>query len=63
MQARSLVKFRDVRLPDNINFGIIFDNDWVLCFCCGSWFKPDEYEIVEDYNGFEYLEETLEEYF
>lgn len=25
--------------------------------------EPGHYEIIEDYNGFEYLEETLKEYF
>lgn len=34
------------------------------CACAvAGGVEPEHYEIIEDYNGFEYLEETLEEYF
>lgn len=29
--------------------------------CCGGWVPLGEYEIIEDYNGFEYVEESLME--
>ena len=63
MKARSLIKFKDLKEPNDIHFGIVFDDDRVLCLCCGEWVDPNSYEIIEDYNGFEYVEETLEEYF
>lgn len=63
MEARSLIKFKDLDEPDDIHFGIIFNDDRILCLCCGGWVELGHYEIIEDYNGFEYLEETLKEYF
>lgn len=62
--AVSLVRFRDKseEIPDE-HFGILFDNGFILCFCCGGYVEPENCEIIENYNGFEYLEETLEEHF
>lgn len=63
-KAISLVKFRDT-LEDNApeHFGILFDNGFILCFCCGGCVEPEDYEIIEDYKGFAYLDETLKEYY
>ena len=62
--AVSLVKFRDT-LEDNSDehFGILFDNGFILCFCCGGYVEPEDYEIIENYNGFAYLDSTLKEHF
>ena len=62
--ARCLVRFRD-KLEKNpeIHFGILFENDFILCFCCKGYLEPGDYEIVEKYNGFEYLDDTLKEYY
>lgn len=60
--AVSLVRFRDT-LEDNSeeHFGILFENGFILCFCCGGYVEPEDYEIIENYNGFAYLDETLKQ--
>jgi len=62
--AISLVKFRDT-LEENSteHFGILFDNGFILCFCCGGYIEPEDYEILENYNGFEYLDDTLKQHY
>ena len=62
--AVSLVRFRDT-LEDNSeeHFGILFENGFILCFCCGGYIEPEDYEIIENYNGFAYLDETLKRYY
>ena len=62
--AVSLVKFRDT-LEENSDehFGILFDNGFILCFCCGGYVEPEDYEIIENYNGFAYLDETLKNHY
>lgn len=62
--AVSLVRFRDT-LEDNSeeHFGILFKNGFILCFCCGGYVEPEDYEIIENYNGFAYLDETLKQYY
>lgn len=63
-KAISLVKFKDT-LEDNAteHFGILFDNGFILCFCCGGCVEPDDYEIIEDYEGFAHLDDTLKQYY
>jgi len=62
--AVSLVRFRDT-LEENSDehFGILFNDGVILCFCCGGTVEPEDYEIIENYNGFAYLDETLKEHF
>lgn len=62
--AVSLVRFRDT-LEDNSeeHFGILFENGVILCFCCGGYVEPEDYEIIENYNGFAYLDETLKQHY
>lgn len=62
--AVSLVRFRDT-LEENSteHFGILFDNGFILCFCCGGYVEPEDYEIIEDYKGFAYLDETLKQHY
>lgn len=59
-KAISLVLFRD-NLEENAeeHYGILFDNGNVLCLCCGGIVEPDDYEIIKNFNGFAYLDETL----
>lgn len=54
-----------VRFADDFeeHFGILFDNGFILCLCCGSYIEPEEYKIIEKYHGFEYLDETLKNYY
>lgn len=62
--AVSLVRFRDT-LEDNSeeHFGVLFENGFILCFCCGGYVEPEDYEIIENYNGFAYLDETLKRHY
>lgn len=62
--AVSLVLFRDL-LEENSDshYGILFANGFVLCLCCGGCVEPGEYEIIENFNGFAYLDETLKLYY
>lgn len=62
--AVSLVRFRDT-LEDNSeeHFGILFENGFILCFCCVGYVEPEDYEIIENYNGFAYLDETLKQHY
>lgn len=63
-RAISLVRFRDT-LEENSDdhFGILFDNGFILCFCCGGYVEPEDYEILEYYEGFAYLDETLKQHY
>ena len=62
--AISLVRFKDL-LEENSeeHFGILFDNGFILCFCCGGYIEPEDYEILENFNGFAYLDNTLKEHY
>lgn len=62
--AVSLVKFRDT-LEENADehFGILFDNGFILCLCCGGVVEPEDYVILEDFKGFAYLDDTLKQYY
>ena len=62
--AKSIVLFVDT-LEDNPtpHYGILFDNGFILCLCCGGFVEPDDYEILEDFHDFAYLDETLHEHF
>lgn len=44
------------------HFGILFDNGFVLCLCCGSWIEPDDYVIIDELHGFECVDDTLKQY-
>lgn len=64
MNAKSLVRFRDLLEENNEpHFGILFDDGKILCLCCGGIIEKDDYEIIENYHGFEYLDETLKEHY
>ena len=64
MEALSLIRFKDKQETNSPeHFGIKFDDGRVLCFCCGGWIYPGGYEILEDYKGFSYLDDTLKEYY
>ena len=62
--AISLVVFKDTmeENPEE-HFGILFENWGILCFCCGGHVEPGDYEIVKDYKGFSYLDDTLKMYY
>lgn len=62
--AICLVYFQDM-LEDNStpHFGILFDNNFILCLCCGGWLDKEDYRILKRYDGFDYLDDTLKQYF
>ena len=62
--AISLVRFKDL-LEENADehFGILFENGFILCLCCGGCLEPEDYEILEDFKGFAYLDDTLKQYY
>lgn len=62
--AVCLVRFIDtIEESSEEHFGILFDNGFILCLCCGSYIEPEEYKIIEKYHGFKYLDETLKNYY
>lgn len=63
-KAKCLVKFRDT-LEDNADehFGVLFENGFIMCFCCGGYLESDDYEILASFDGFAYLDDTLKEYY
>lgn len=62
--AVSLVLFHDI-LEDGADnhYGILFDNGFILCLCCGGYVEPEDYEIIENFNGFAYLDNTLKQHY
>ena len=63
-KAKSLVRFRDtLEKHADEHFGILFENGFILCLCCGGYVEPEDYEIIESYDGFAYLDETLKEHY
>lgn len=62
--AESLVRFRDIEGGDiKERFGILFENGFILCLCCGGYVRPGEYKIMKKYHGFSRLNEILEKYY
>ena len=63
-KAVSLVYFRDLMEQDaDPHYGILFENGFILCLCCGGYLEPEDYEILEDFDGFAYVDDTLKQYF
>lgn len=61
---KSLVYFEDT-LEDKPtpHFGILFDNDYILCLCCGEWLEPEDYKIIIKYENMEGLDAVLKEHY
>lgn len=64
MRPICLVLFKDL-LEENStpHFGILLDDESVICLCCGGILEPEDREIIQKFNGFSYLDETLKEYY
>lgn len=62
-KAKSLVLFVD-NLEDDAtpHYGILFDNGFILCLCCGGYVEPEDYEILKDFKCFAYIDKTLKEH-
>lgn len=64
MKTVSLVYFKDTLEDDATpHFGILLDDKNIICLCCGGIIEPEDYEIIENFNGFEYLDETLKQHY
>lgn len=62
--AISVVKFIDKSdKSSKERFGVLFDNGFILCFCCGGYVEPENYEIIEETYDFRHLHETLKKYY
>lgn len=42
-----LVYFQDTFAAGEPQYGIMLDNENILCLCCGGIIEKDEYEILE----------------
>lgn len=63
-RAECLVVFKDKLEEDaDKHFGILFENGFILCLCCGGFLEPEDYEIIEAFDGFAYVDEVLKEYY
>lgn len=62
--AIGLVVFKDTleENPDE-HFGILFENGFILCLCCGAYVELGNYEIVKNYKRLSYLDDTLKMYY
>lgn len=52
-----LVYFRYTIEEDNDQreqYGILLDDENILCLCCGSIVEKDEYEIIQEHKWFNF---------
>ena len=58
-KAIKVVLFADT-LEENAekHYGILFENGFILCFCCGGYIEPEDYIIIE-YCDLDKVDETL----
>lgn len=64
LNAVSLVVFQDLTDDEEFrnHYGILFDDGFILCLCCGSWIEPEDYTILINFHGFnldEFLKHNL----
>ena len=59
-KAVCLVRFKDL-LEENPeeHFGILFEDGFIVCFCCGGCLEPEDYEIIEKFDGFPRLDAIM----
>jgi hypothetical protein len=58
-KATEVVLFADT-LEENAekHYGILFENGFILCFCCGGYIEPGDYIIIE-HCDWDKVDETL----
>jgi len=58
-KATEVVLFADT-LEENAekHYGILFENGFILCFCCGGYIEPGDYIIIE-HCDWDNVDETL----
>lgn len=59
IKAKEIVVYADT-LEENAekHYGILFENNFILCFCCGSYIEPEDYIIIE-HCGWNNIDQTL----
>jgi len=57
-KATGVVLFADCLEGTKKHYGILFENGFILCFCCGSYIEPGGFIIIE-YCDWDKVDETL----
>ena len=57
-KATGVVLFSDRLKGTEKHYGILFENGFIFCFCCGGYIEPEDYIIVE-YCDLDKVDETL----
>lgn len=64
MVATQLVRFFDTLERDSeIHFGLLLNDNSILCLCCGGILEEEDYQIVERYDSISHADIALKEYF
>ena len=64
MVATQLVRFFDTLERDSeIHFGILLNDNSILCLCCGGILEEEDYQIVERYDDIILADIALKKYF
>lgn len=61
MKGSCLVKFKNLLEEEceDTKFGILLEDNTVLCLCCGGTFEEEDYKIIEKYIGYPWLIENF----
>lgn len=66
MKIAGLVLFKDT-LEENSesHYGLLLDDDNIICLCCGGIVEPEDYEILEKFScsHLTYVDEILKQHF
>jgi len=57
-KAIEVVLFADCLEGTEKHYGVLFENGFILCFCCGGYIEPEDYVIIEN-CGWNNIDETL----
>jgi len=57
-KAIDVVLFADRLEGTEKHYGVLFENGFILCFCCGGYIDPEDYIIIE-YCDWDKVDETL----
>ena len=57
-KAIAIVLFADRLKGTEKHYGVLFENGFILCFCCGGYIDPEDYIIIE-YCDWDKVDETL----
>lgn len=64
MVATQLVRFFDTLKRDSeMHFGLLLNDNSILCLCCGGILEEEDYQIVERYNDIFHADIALKKYF